>query len=120
MEAHGIVVVYDGDCPVCSSYVRHIRLRRSVGRVSLIDARDGGTWVDRIRAAKLDLDEGMVVFYGGRFYHGADALNVMAMLSTRSGAFNSLAAAAFAKPAVARILYPGLRAGRNLLLRLLG
>ena len=27
----GAVLVYDGDCPVCSSYVRYVRVREAVG-----------------------------------------------------------------------------------------
>jgi len=113
------VLIYDGDCPVCSSYVRYVRIRESVGRLLMVNARDGGAWVQRVTAAGLDLDEGMVLFYGNRLYHGADCLHMLALLSTPSGIFNRLNAWAFSNAVLARITYPVLRAGRNLLLRIL-
>lgn len=120
MATEELVLVYDGECPVCSSYVRYVRLRESVGRVSLINARDGGPWVERVRAAGLDLDEGMVLLYGGRFYHGADCIHMLALLSTDSGVFNRINSAIFRSAGLSTVLYPVLRFGRNLLLRLLG
>ncbi len=113
-------LVYDGECPVCNAYVRFVRLRESVGEVRLINARDGGPMVDAIRDANLDLDEGMVLWYGGSFYHGADCINMLAVLSSSSGFCNRLNAAVFRRPALARALYPMLRFGRNTLLKILG
>lgn len=118
--APGAVVIYDGECPFCSAYVRLTRLRDAVGPVRLIDARLGGPEVDGALAAGLDLDDGMVLDFGGRRYHGADSLAMLALLSSGSGFFNRLTARLFRDPAVARRLYPAMRAGRNLTLRLLG
>ena len=113
-------LVYDGECPFCSAYVRYLRVRESLGRVHLVNARDGHPLVDEIRARGLDLDEGMVLKLGDRFYHGADCINVLALLSTGSGGFNRLNAAIFRSPTASRYLYPVLRAGRNAVLQLLG
>ena len=113
------VLVYDGACPVCNQYVRYIRIRESAGTLLLVNAREGGPWVERVVRAGLNLDEGMVLFYGGRAYHGVDCLHLLALLSTGSGLFNRLNALAFRQPTVARFSYPVMRAGRNLLLRLL-
>jgi predicted DCC family thiol-disulfide oxidoreductase YuxK len=113
------VVVYDGECPVCSAYVRYVRIKKSAGSLTLVNARDGGPWVDRVKEAGLDLDEGMVLLYGGRLYHGVDCIHMLALLSTSSGAFNKINALVFSQPKLATFLYPILRAGRNLLLRIL-
>lgn len=113
------VLVYDGECPVCSSYVRYVRIRKSAGSLLLVNARDGGPWVDRVLQAGLNLDEGMVLLYGGRSYHAVDCVHMLALLSTGSGMFNRINALIFRRPGVARIAYPILRAGRNLLLRIL-
>lgn len=115
-----VVIIYDGHCPFCSTYVRFTRLRDAVGPVELIDARQGGFMVDEAVEAGLDLDEGMVLKYGGRLYHGADCLNLLSLLSSRSGLFNRFMAFAFARPTIAHLAYPLLRAGRNVTLRLLG
>jgi hypothetical protein len=44
---------------------------------------------------------------------------MLALLSTSSGSFNRINALVFSRPRLARVLYPVLRAGRNLLLRIL-
>jgi hypothetical protein len=62
----------------------------------------------------------MVLLMGGRRYHGADCINMLAMLSTPVGAFNRVNAALFRSRTASRVLYPVLRSGRNLVLRLLG
>ena len=113
------VLVYDGECPVCSSYVRYVRVKESAGQLILVNAREGGPWVERVRQAGKDLDEGMVLFYGGRLYHGADCIHMLALLSSSLGPFNRLNAVVFRSPTASKFLYPILRAGRNLLLRLL-
>ena len=113
-------LVYDGECPFCSRYVAYVRLQDSIGKVKMINARDGGPIVDDIRKHGLDLDEGMVLRLGVKYYHGADCINMLALLSSRSGWFNSMNAFIFRSPALSRILYPFLRSGRNCALRLLG
>ena len=113
-------LVYDGECPVCSAYVRVVRMRQSVGDFRLLNARDGGPVVERIVAEGFDLDEGMVLWYAGHFYHGADCVHMLAMLSSPSGLLNRLNALIFRSATLSRLLYPVLRLGRNTLLRLLG
>jgi predicted DCC family thiol-disulfide oxidoreductase YuxK len=114
-----LVLIYDGDCPVCSSYVRYVRLKEAAGKLTLVNAREGGEWVNKVVAAGLSLDEGMALYYGGRFYHGVDCIHMLALLSTPSGVFNRVNGRIFSHPRLARALYPVLRAGRNSLLRIL-
>ena len=114
------VIVYDGDCPFCSHYVRWLRLRRSLGNVRLVNAREGGPVVDELRAAGIDLDEGMVLKFEGRLYHGEECIHRLALLSTGSDLFNHLNRAIFRSSSASRVLYPVLRAGRNAVLRLRG
>ena len=116
----GIRLIYDGECPLCSAYVRRYRLERAVGDLQLLDARLHPEVVDELARAGQPLDEGFVLELHGQRYHGAEALHRLALMSTRSGAFNRLNAALFRSPKVSRWAYPVLRAGRNLLLRLLG
>jgi predicted DCC family thiol-disulfide oxidoreductase YuxK len=112
-------LVYDGECPFCSRYVQYVRVREHV-KLHLVNARDGGPLVDEMRAQGLDLDEGMVLKMGGRYYHGADCIHVLATLSTPSSAFNRINARIFSSPTLSRSIYPVLRAGRNGVLALLG
>jgi predicted DCC family thiol-disulfide oxidoreductase YuxK len=113
-------IIYDGQCPFCSRYVRLVRLRDSLGQVELVDARNGGPIVDEAVRAGLDLDDGMVLKIGDRLYHGHDCIHMLALLTTPSGAFNRINGAIFSSRKASRLLYPFLRAGRNATLRLLG
>jgi predicted DCC family thiol-disulfide oxidoreductase YuxK len=119
-EEPEVLIVYDGQCPFCSRYVKLVRLRESLGQVRLVDAREGGPIVEELQRAGVDLDEGMALKLDGRLYHGHDCIHMLALLSTPSSAFNRVNAALFRSPGAARLLYPVLRAGRNAALRLLG
>ena len=114
-----VCIIYDGDCPFCSAYIRMMRLRASIGPVELINAREGGPVVEDIRAQGIDLDHGMVLKLGDRIYHGDECIHRLALLSTASGPFNRLNALIFRSPRASRALYPILRSGRNAMLSLL-
>ena len=113
-------ILYDGDCPFCRSYVSLLRLRKAIGPVTILSARDRGAEFDQVCAAELNLDEGMVLHYEGQLYHGSDCIHVIAMLSESSGVLRQIVAWVFCSPRRARLLYPWLRMGRNMTLRLLG
>lgn len=113
-------LVYDGECPVCRNYCRHIRLRAAAGRLHLVDARTPGPLMDEITRAGLDIDEGMVLRVRGRLYYGDAAMHMITLMSTRADWFNRLAFLFFGTRVAARVFYPAGKAVRNLLLRLLG
>jgi len=97
-----------------------VRIRESVGRLILLDARAAGSIMDAITARGWDIDQGMVVKVGDEMYYGSDAVHVLALLGTNKGLFNRLAYWLFRSKVVSRILYPVLKFFRNLLLKALG
>lgn len=101
-------IVYDGQCPFCSRYVQLLRLRERFD-VSLLDARREP---ERASRYGLDLNEGMIVDLDGTVHHGAAAVSLLSKLSRRPGPLS--------RPAMARLLYPAMRLGRQLTLRILG
>lgn len=113
-------LVYDGDCPACRNYVRFVRFRDAVGELHLINAREAQDWVVHLQDRKLALDDGMVLIFHGRYYHGADAVHHMALLSSPQGIFNRLNARLFRSERLSRWLYPILKTLRNVLLWVLG
>jgi predicted DCC family thiol-disulfide oxidoreductase YuxK len=115
-----ILLVYDKQCPACDYYCNLVRIREAAGELMLVDAREGGPVMDEITAAGLDIDQGMVLKVGGTLYYGADAIHMLSLLGTNSGLFNRVTHWSFRYRPVARVLYPLLRACRNLLLKLLG
>lgn len=115
-----IELVYDKQCPACDLYCKLIDVRETEGQLVRVDARDPGDVMSEVTALGLDIDEGMVLKVDDRLYYGADAIHELALLSSHRGFFNRLASLTFRSPAAARILYPPLRAMRNLLLKILG
>ncbi len=117
MSEREILVVYDRQCPVCEAYCRMTRIRESVGELHLVDAREPSAVMDEITEQGLDIDQGMVVKVGDSVYYGAEAIHALALMSSRSGLFNRLSHWVFRSQTRARLLYPLLRAARNLLLK---
>ena len=111
-----MLIIYDGECPLCRDYVRRNRLEAAAGHVEVVDARSADPRVAAAWAAGHDLDAGMLVELDGMRHHGAAAVAVLAALSTPVDAFNRLNRAVLAKPAVARAFYPIFRLARRVAL----
>lgn len=121
-DAHTLWLVYDGDCVLCRSGALGYRINRAVGRLETLDARGDSDHpiLKEIRARQLDLNQGIVVVYGHQWHHGAEALNRLALLGSNSDGLNRFIAWMFRSPCCTRWLYPLLRAGRDLSLKLSG
>ena len=114
-----ILLVYDRECPACNNYCRVVRIKESIGELKIIDARESSQVLDEITEVGLDIDQGMVLKMGDELYYGSDAIHALALISSRSGIFNRINYWMFLSKRMSRILYPILRACRNLLLKLL-
>ena len=114
-----VLLVYDKECPACDQYVRVMRVRESVGRFEIINARDDTPVMREITAAGLDVDEGMVLKMGDSLYYGSDAIHALALISSRSGIINKLNYWIFRSRLVSGVLYPVLRVCRGVLLKIL-
>lgn len=112
--------MYDGQCPFCANYSRRLRVQKTVGDLRLIDAREHSEIRQEISEHGLDLDQGMVLKLGDTLYYGEDAMHALALISSRSGLFNRINAWVFRSQRLSALLYPVLRFGRNLILRILG
>ena len=113
-------VIYDGDCPFCSAYIRLTRLHTLVRQICILDARKTTQSVIAELTKDFDLNEGMLLILDGERFHGADAMHRLALLTGQIDAANKVMYWIFKRPRVARIIYPLLRAGRNLTLFVLG
>lgn len=113
-------LIYDHECPACDYYVHLVRIRESFGDLELVDARTNPPVMAEINAAGLDIDQGMVLKVDDQLYYGADAIHALALMGSNSGFFNRLNHWVFRSNVLASVLYPLLRAGRNLLLKIRG
>jgi len=120
MKSQSLSIFYDGKCPVCSRYVRYLRLSEGNTAVLLMDLRDHPEKVAEFNALGFNVDDGMIVALDDQTYHGAEAVHVLALLSTTSSFFNRCNRWVFSRRWLANLLYPILVSGRNLLLILLG
>lgn len=115
-SAKEIWFIYDGLCPLCATAALAFQVRKAVGTLHLVNARADleHPVLAEVNAAGLDLDAGMAVKFGGRFYHGAEALQLMALIGSEHGWMNRVNALLFRNKSVARFAYPFMRAVRNL------
>ncbi len=119
-NASSISIFYDGECPLCAAYVRHVRLKRNFSRLELVDARKDQEIARHFYQKGMSLDDGMVVRIADSEYYADDAIHVLALLSSSSGVFNRLNALIFRCAPISKALYPVMKMGRALLLKLLG
>ncbi len=117
-----VYFVYDGECPICSYAAHALRIQSHVGPLHLVNARENysSSILAAINARGLDLDAGMVLVLGDSYYHGAEALELMARLGAPSGLFNRINALLFRNRFIAATAYPLMRSTRNALIRLSG
>jgi predicted DCC family thiol-disulfide oxidoreductase YuxK len=115
-----VEILYDKECPVCDAYCTLADVQAAAGKVKRLDARQDSDLLREVTARSLDVDEGMVVRYRGTLHYGADAIHILALLSPRKTLFDRFSYLLFRSKGRARVLYPVLKAGRNVLLKLLG
>ncbi len=113
-------LLYDGDCPFCKSYTRLVRLRDALGELRLINAREPSPELDTARQLGYRIDDGMVLCIEGEYFHGDECIHRLALLSSQVSAFNRLNRWIFSSRRRSALLYPILRACRNLTVRLRG
>lgn len=113
VDDHVTLIIYDGDCMLCQSYARLLRLRETVGKVEMLDARSGDPRLISYWRAGFDLNAGMLFVYHGRAYYGSDALHALAGLSSQVSWFNRLNRAIFSSRRASVALYPLLKLGRR-------
>jgi predicted DCC family thiol-disulfide oxidoreductase YuxK len=119
-EKDAIVVIYDGECPFCANYVALMNLRNAVGRVTLIDARTGAAPVKSLVERRYDLNEGMAVISGDSVYYGKDAVTFLSKLTNSRNWAGRLLGKLLSNPGRVAVLYPVMKLGRRITLRVLG
>ncbi|MGH1484690.1 MAG: DCC1-like thiol-disulfide oxidoreductase family protein [Cellvibrionaceae bacterium] len=120
MSQSPILLIYDKQCPACDFYCNIVRIQESVGELQLVDARENSAVMEEITAKGWDIDQGMVVKIEDELYYGSDAIYVLSKIGSQSDLFNRFNYWLFRSKKRSAVLYPILRACRNLLLKLLG
>jgi len=116
----GDYLLYDGECPACSSFVAFSRLRQLHPSLRVLDARENPELVEDLRRRGYEINEGMVMQLDGRIFFGAEATRQIARHARGGGTLRTALLKVIGDAPWSRALYPLLNAGRRLLLRTLG
>ena len=119
IEAEKMKIIYDGACPFCSKYVRLLRLKNTVGNVELINVREDTVIQGKLKELSIDINQGMVLIDDKDIFFAEDCVHRLALLSTSSTIFNRINKFIFKHKTLSKILYPIMKAGRNLVLFIL-
>ena len=120
MTQSDIILVYDKECVACKYYCQIIRIREELGELKLINAREPGEIMDEINQLGLDMDKGMVLKMGDKIYYGAEAINALALISSRSDLFNHINHWLFRSERRANLIFPIMMKCRKIMLTLSG
>ncbi len=115
-----LYLIYDGKCPICSRAAQILRIRKSVGKLEIINARTRHPLVDKAKKEGYNLNEGIIVIYNDELYYGSDAMNIIAMMGSPINFINKLNVVLFRSKRISSILYPIFKFIRRCLLVLLG
>jgi predicted DCC family thiol-disulfide oxidoreductase YuxK len=71
-------LIYDGECPFCTSYAKFASLSRAFPGLELISAREQRKEVAEAWLAGIDLNRDMVLRVEGKWYAGEQAIQRLA------------------------------------------
>lgn len=114
-----IYVIYDGDCYFCNHFIRAMRIKNIIDDLILVNARTDD-YQELLNDQQFDLNEGMLVIIGDKYYHAAEAASILAALTTPLTLFNKLNYALFNSKITAKYWYPICRFFRNFALKVRG
>jgi predicted DCC family thiol-disulfide oxidoreductase YuxK len=113
-------LLYDGECPACTSYIAFSRLRQLRPDIQLLDARTHPDLVEEFRRRGYEINTGMVMQLDGKIVFGAEVTRIIARLAGDAGPLRRTVLWNLGAAPWSRALYPLLNRGRKLLLLLLG
>ena len=112
-------IAYDGDCPVCKSFITFSRMKDKF-KFKLYNLRENTKLKKQLFSRGFDLNEGMILFFEGEYYFGSDAIKMISILGTKNNLQTSIYRIIFGGKKRANFIYPILKLGRSVLLMILG
>ncbi len=116
-EDKTVWLVYDGECPICRPAANAFKIKQAVGDLKVINAREAHPIMDELKAQGLSVDNGMVLKMGGKYYQGAEAMNICAMIGTDSDLFNKMNVMLFRSKCLSKIFYPVFKTVREIAIK---
>ncbi|CDZ77365.1 hypothetical protein BN59_01648 [Legionella massiliensis] len=115
-----LYVIYDGECYFCNHTAKALKIKEAVGELVLINARENHELINEALRQGFDINEGIVVYYRLKFYHGKKAINLLNRLADKSTIFNKLSHLIYKNNCATFLGYPFLKLLRNVNLSLQG
>jgi predicted DCC family thiol-disulfide oxidoreductase YuxK len=113
-------LLFDGECPVCATYIAASRLGDAADGPPPLDARHEPALVEAMRRQGLEVNDGMIARLDGRIYYGPEVTRLIAERATEAPAATRGLLYAIGGAPWSRALYPLLVKARLWLLRLRG
>lgn len=115
-----VLVIYDGQCPVCTSFVTRTQVLALGSSIRLVDARHSPGLVAGLRQAGFDLNATFLVATSQDIFVGSEAMSSLSRLDYTSKRWAYLLTATFGDGRRREWLYRLLTRLRRALLLLLG
>ena len=99
-------LLYDGDCPFCSSYVSMLNILTVSPNFLLLNARDEAELVAHYRSKGWEINDGMILKFSGLEYFGPDTIHFLALLTSNRSLILKANNLIFKSKICCKILYP--------------
>lgn len=119
MARPGLILYYDGDCPVCSRFRNYVAIRRN-HELELRNAREHRVEIEELARQGFDINTGMILVSAQGTLQGYEAVVAMRGLTHCRGRVDGLFRLLLGAPWLVRIGYPFARLLRQGLLRATG
>ena len=113
------VVFYDGECPFCSNFVLLSNIREAYEDLKIVNAREYKEELQEF-FKYFNIDDGMIFMNSSKIYHGAEAFRRVNMIANyKDFLLLKVLFSVFKFRSFSHFIYPFLRIGRNLTLKIL-
>lgn len=116
-----LIVIYDGECPVCKSLTLYSQLNEAFNSLDLINAREIKRLVSELKSKyHIDINQGILVLLDDELYFGGEALKIIGLNSRKDDFKGKVINRIFKHEFISVNLYPMWKFLRSVLLVLLG
>tara|TARA_Y100001970_G_scaffold291952_1_gene431204 strand:+ start:11259 stop:11642 length:384 start_codon:yes stop_codon:yes gene_type:complete len=115
MAEINLTFIYDGECPFCNHFAELLELKSKIKNISTIDGRKNPILIKELLQKGYDLDNGAILYKGGKIYHGSDAINeICNEINDPSGNLIRLLSLIFKSQKRTKLIFPFLLRARRL------
>lgn len=100
-----IILLYDGECPICTRYREYVELRKKYN-VQLYNAREHPDLIERLRKQGYNIDEGMILLVDGQTFHKHEAIVMLERMTESKGWWDTALRKVMEVPFLMKICYP--------------